>query len=379
MTEAARRLGIDPVEIRLRNVPSKGEAFIPNDTPSDGDWRQAIQQASRALGWGTPLPTNYGRGISVGLKSSSTASASLAIVRLHYDGSASVLSGTSDMGQGARTVLAQIAAKELGLDIERVAIVMGDTSVVPYDSSTSASRSTVFMGNAVVKACADIKDKIGGLAAKALRVNADQVEVLPGRVLVPGKELSYLDVLKVAYGPPRGEVIGIGEERGGGYRPDHPLGGSPEFWEFMCTAAEVRVDPEVGMVEITKLALASDVGKALNPLHVEAQDEGAAVMGLGHSLMEHLILDEHGRILNLGALDYRIPTTQDVPLELHSIMIENQDGPGPYGAKGAGEGGILAIAAAVGAAINEAVGTEIRVLPLTPERIWRAIKGKRQK
>jgi CO/xanthine dehydrogenase Mo-binding subunit len=235
------------------------------------------------------------------------------------------------------------------------------------------------MGNAVVKACADIKDKIGGLAAKALRVNADQVEVLPGRVLVPGKELSYLDVLKVAYGPPRGEVIGIGEERGGGYRPDHPLGGSPEFWEFMCTAAEVRVDPEVGMVEITKLALASDVGKALNPLHVEAQDEGAAVMGLGHSLMEHLILDEHGRILNLGALDYRIPTTQDVPLELHSIMIENQDGPGPYGAKGAGEGGILAIAAAVGAAINEAVGTEIRVLPLTPERIWRAIKGKRQK
>ena len=102
-------------------------------------------------------------------------------------------------------------------------------------------------------------------------------------------------------------------------------------------------------------------------------------MGLGHSLMEHLILDEHGRILNLGALDYRIPTTQDVPLELHSILIENQDGPGPYGAKGAGEGGILAIAAAVGAAINEAVGTEMRALPLTPERIWRAIRDKRDK
>jgi CO/xanthine dehydrogenase Mo-binding subunit len=102
-------------------------------------------------------------------------------------------------------------------------------------------------------------------------------------------------------------------------------------------------------------------------------------MGLGHSLMEHLILDEHGRILNLGALDYRIPTTQDVPLELHSILIENQDGPGPYGAKGAGEGGILAIAAAVGAAINEAVGTEIRELPLTPERIWRAIRDRTKK
>ena len=194
-------------------------------------------------------------------------------------------------------------------------------------------------------------------------------------VRVPGNDLSYLDVLKAAYGPPRGEVIGIGEERGGGYRPDHPLGGSPEFWEFMCTAAEVEVDPEVGMVEITARARERR-RQGAQPAQVEAQDEGAAVMGLGHSLMEHLILDEHGRILNLGALDYRIPTTQDVPRELHSILIENEDGPGPYGAKGAGEGGILAIAAAVGAAINEAAGTEIRELPLTPERIWRAIREK---
>ena len=379
MTEAARLLGIDQDEIRLRNVPAKGEAFIPNDTPSDGDWRQAIQRAAQALDWGTPLGPNRGRGISLGLKSSSTASASLAIVRLHYDGSVSVLSGTSDMGQGARTVLSQIAARELGIELDRVAIVMGDTAVVPYDSSTSASRSTVFMGNAVIKACADVKAKLRGLAAKAFRVAEDEVEVIPGLVRIPGKEVTYLDTLKAAYGPPRGEVIGIGEERGGGYRPEHPLGGSPEFWEFMCTAAEVRVDPEVGMVEITRLVLASDIGKALNPLQVEAQDEGAAVMGLGHSLMEHLILDEQGRILNLGALDYRIPTTQDVPLELQSILIENQDGPGPYGAKGAGEGGILAIAAAVGAAINQAAGTEIRELPLTPERIWKAIRENRDK
>lgn len=378
LTEAARLLGIDPVEIRLRNVPAKGEAFIPNDTPCDGDWQQAIRRASATLDWTAPLGEHRGRGISCGLKSSSTASASLSIVRLHYDGSVSVLSATSDMGQGARTVLSQIAARELGVPIDRVAVVMGDTSVVPYDSSTSASRSTVFMGNAVLKACLDIRAKLRGLAARAFKVAEDEVEALAGVVRVPGKDLSYLDVLKAAFGPPRGEVIGIGEERGGGFRPDHPLGGSPEFWEFMCTAVEVKVDPGVGMVDVAKLVLASDIGTALNPLHVEAQDEGAAVMGLGHSLMEHLILDEHGRILNLGALDYRIPTTEDVPHELHSILIENHDGPGPYGAKGAGEGGILAIAAAVGAAINQAVGTEIRELPLTPERIWRAIRSKSQ-
>jgi CO/xanthine dehydrogenase Mo-binding subunit len=360
----------------LRNLPAKGEAFIPNDTPSDGDWATALRSAANALGWGQPLGKHRGRGISLGLKSSSTASASLAIVRLHYDGSASVMSGTSDMGQGARTVLAQIAAQELSIHPDRVAMVMGDTAVVPYDSSTSASRSTVFMGNAIVKACADVKQRLRKIAAETFHVDEKAVDVSNGRVRLSDRDLSYADLLKAGFGPPRGEVIGIGEERGGGFVPEHPLGGRPEFWEFMCTAAEVEVDPEVGMVEIVKLVLASDIGKALNPQQVEAQDEGAAVMGLGHSLMEHLLLDEHGRILNLGALDYRIPTVQDVPHQLQSILIENADGPGPYGAKGAGEGGILAIAAAVGAAINQAAGVEIRDLPLTPERIWRAIVEK---
>jgi CO/xanthine dehydrogenase Mo-binding subunit len=140
----------------------------------------------------------------------------------------------------------------------------------------------------------------------------------------------------------------------------------------MCAACEVEVDPETGEVTIHKLALVSDVGKALNPHQVEAQDEGAAVMGLGHTLMEQLVLAADGRILNLGSLDYRIPSIKDVPLEFQSVLIENGDGPGPYGSKGAGEGGTLAVAAAVGAAINQAAGVAIRDLPLTPEKIWRA-------
>jgi len=109
-------------------------------------------------------------------------------------------------------------------------------------------------------------------------------------------------------------------------------------------------------------------------MQVEAQDEGAAVMGIGHTLMEHLLLDDHGRIRNLGALDYRIPTIQDIAQHLESTFIENGDGPGPYGAKGAGEGGILAIAAAIGSAVTEATGASIRELPLTPERIWHALQ-----
>jgi CO/xanthine dehydrogenase Mo-binding subunit len=356
LNQAAATLGIDAVEIRRRNVPARGEVFNPNDTPADGDWQTALTKAATAITWDAPLSANHGRGISLGLKSSSTASRSVALVRLHFDGSASVLCGTSDMGQGARTVMMQIASQELGLPPDRIAIVMGDTSVVPFDSSTSASRSTVFMGNAVIEACDSIKRQLHQMAA-----------AIPG-----AHEMPPADLLKAHFGPPRGEVIGIGEA-GNAYEPGHPLGGRAAFWELMCAACEVEVDPETGETTIHKLVLVSDVGKALNPHQVEAQDEGAAVMGLGHTLMEQLVLGADGRILNLGSLDYRIPSIKDVPLELESLLIENADGPGPYGAKGAGEGGTLAVAAAVGAAINDAAGVTIRDLPITPERIWRAM------
>jgi CO/xanthine dehydrogenase Mo-binding subunit len=373
LNEAARILGIDAVEIRRRNLPRKGEAFIPGDTPADGDWGAALAAAERSIDWHAPLGPGRGRGISLGLKSSSTASASLAIVRLLFDGSVSVFSATSDMGQGARTVFAQIAGRELGVSPDRIVLTMGDTAVVPFDSSTSASRSTVFMGNAILRACADIRAQLRRLAARAYGVPEETVAVEPGAVKVAERELTYVEVLRDGFGPPRGELVGVGEDRGGGFRADHPLGGRPEFWEFMCSAVEVEVDAETGVVDVTRLVLASDVGKALNPRQVEAQDEGAAMMGLGHSLMEELILDERGRVRNLGALDYRLPTTMNMPRELHSVLIENEDGPGPYGAKGAGEGGILGIAAAVGAAVQQATGVQIRELPLTPERVWRAI------
>jgi CO/xanthine dehydrogenase Mo-binding subunit len=264
------------------------------------------------------------------------------------------------MGQGARTVLTQIAADELGIPPDRVAVVMGDTSVVPFDSSTSASRSTVFMGNAVLQACANVKAQLQGIARS--------------HGMAP--DLSPDELLRAYFGPPRGELIGVGET-GNDYDPNHPLGGRAAFWELMCAACEVQVDSETGEVSIERLVLVSDIGKALNPQQVEAQDEGAAIMGLGHTLMEQLVLGADGRILNLGSLDYRIPSIKDSPAAFESILVENGDGPGPYGAKGAGEGGTLAVAAAVGAAINQAAGVRIRDLPLTPEKIWRSIVAAR--
>ncbi len=338
LDEAARVLAIDPVELRLRNLAPRGYAFIAGDTPADGDWAMSLRRTAEMIGWGEPTPLGRGRGIAVGLKAGPTTGLSHATVRLLADGSAVLYSGTSDMGQGARTIFAQIVAEELGVPVDRVAVVMGDTALVPYDQQTSASRSTVIMGRAIQGACADIQSQGGAEAARL-----------------------------------QGEVVGHGEQRKEG-DPDHPLGGTSAFFEFNATAVEVAVDRETGDVTVTRHVTVSDVGKALNPTQVRGQDEGAAVMGLGHTLMERLVLDEEGRIRNLGAIDYRIPTSMDLPLRMESDVTENEDGPGPYGSKGMSEGALLCVAPAVAAAVHDAIGVRIRELPLTPERVWRAMQ-----
>jgi CO/xanthine dehydrogenase Mo-binding subunit len=160
--------------------------------------------------------------------------------------------------------------------------------------------------------------------------------------------------------------------------PEHPLGGSAAFYELNCTAIEATVDEGTGEVVLVRHATVSDVGKALNPMQVRMQDEGAAIMGLGHTLMEHYIYDDNGRLRNLGAIDYRIPTSKDLPLEMLSAIVENTDGPGPYGAKGMSEGALLCVAPAVAAAVQQATGVTIRDLPLTPQRVWQALEEARR-
>jgi len=369
----ALALGVDRLELRLRNVAHRGEAFIPFDTPADGHWEQPLRRAAELIGWGTPLPPGHGRGIALGIKSGPTTGLSYATVRLLVDGSVVVFAGTSDMGQGARTVFAQIAAQELGAPLDWVTVVMGDTSVVPYDQQTSASRSTVLMGNAVLAACREIQAKLRAMAARLHGLDEASVSVDRGVVRLPDRDLTVLEVLVPGLGRLGGELVGNGEMRKEA-EPDHPLGGSAAFFEFNCTAVEASVDEETGDVTIARYVTVSDVGKAINPLQVRMQDEGAAIQGLGHTLMEHYIFDETGRIRNLGAIDYRIPTSLDLPLEIVSEIIENEDGPGPYGSKGMSEGALLCVASAVGAAVREAIGVPIRDLPLTPERVWRALQ-----
>jgi len=373
MDAAARELGIDPVAIRLQNLAGPGEDIVPGDKPADGDWRQSVRIAAEQLGWGEPLAPGHGRGVAVGLKASATAGASYCILRLLQDGSVSLIAGTSDMGQGARTILTQLVSENLGVPMERVTLVMGDTAVVPFDYSTSASRSTVFMGSAVVDACHKAIADLRRMLAEQREVPLDDVSFTPGEISVSGEVLSLPEAMDDLFGTVPGEIIVSGAQRGEGVA-GHPLGGPASFYEFSCTASEVAVDFETGDIELVKHITVADVGRAINPQHVEMQDEGAAVMGLGHTLMEHLMLDRRGRIRNLGALDYRIPTFKDIPTSMTSVLVENGDGPGPGGAKGSGEGGLLATSPAIAAAVSQATGVVIRDLPLTPERVWRALQ-----
>ena len=238
LDEAARALDIDRLEFRLRNLARKGEAFIPWDTPADGDWQQTVRRAGELIGWGTPRQPGHGRGIAIGIKSGPTTGLSYSTVRLLGDGSVIVLAGTSDMGQGARTVFAQIAAQELGASLDRVTVVMGDTAIVPYDAQTSASRSTVLMGNSVLKACRSIQAQLRTMAAVLNGVAEELIAVDSGVVRLPDRELPCWRSSGPALAPRWRADRERREPQGRRARASAP--GRPGFLRIQCTAIEAR-------------------------------------------------------------------------------------------------------------------------------------------
>jgi CO/xanthine dehydrogenase Mo-binding subunit len=374
MNAAGRLLKIDPLEIRLRNLPARGEVFVPGDIPADGDWREGLKQAASMVGWGNPKPSNVGRGIAIGVKNPIQASVSNAVAKLHSDGSVTVAVGTTEMGQGARTTFTQIAAEILRIRPEQIKVLMGDTAVAPFDLATAGSRSTVTMGSAVVSACKDLLTQLGAIARELGVIDGEEAAEF-ANATIRGRQgpISYGELLKQYLGPFQGEIVGRGMFRGK-KDPRHPLGGLSDFWEVVFTSAEVEVDRATGKVAVRKLVNVSEVGLAINPLQAKAQEEGGLIMGLGHTLMEELVYDESGKLLNPGPLDYRIPTAMDIPI-IETHLMENRDGPGPFGAKGIGEGPVIAVAPAIADAVYDAVGVVIKDLPLTPERVWGALNA----
>jgi CO/xanthine dehydrogenase Mo-binding subunit len=350
--ELARRAGLDPLDVRRASLCVPGDELRAGGKPLDADLVGDVEAAAAAVGWAEPKAANVGRGVSVGLLAAGAHPVSSAVVRMEADGQVVVLVGTTEVGQGARTVLAQIAAEEIGVPVEQVSVRGTDTRYTPYDRSTGASRSTTLAGLAVQRAASQVREQLEEIAGNGELEPAEMPSLIARRFGLAG-----------------GELIGRGEvaPQGTGSYAEGPV-----FWEVCVGAAEVEVDPETGSVRVRKTATIADVGKAINPQLIERQDEGGTLQGLGNALFEEMVYED-GMLLNDNLLEYRVPSFEDLPDEMTCIVVENADGPGPYGAKGCGEGSLAAVTAAVVTALADA-GVPMTELPLTPERVWRRIQ-----
>ena len=374
MDTIAATICADPLELRLRNLLERGEVLKPGATPVDADLCRGMMVVVDALDWNVPSGAKLnGTGVALGVSDSEAMPVSVALVRLLADGSVILSAGTTEVGQGARTILSQIVAQELSLPVERVTMSGTDTNSTPFDRSTGASRSTTVMGSAVKAAAEDLRRQLIDAAAENFEVNPSAVTLREGEAHSADKHLPYGKIVSAYFGMPGGELIGRGY-----MRPGAALGSTfPLFWETGMGGAEIQVDGETGEIRLEKYMTVADVGTAINPQQAEGQDEGAAVQGLGPALFEALVY-EQGQPLNANMVDYRVPRFTDLPDHFESALIENHDGPGPYGAKGVGESGIVSVAPAIGNALYRATGIRIRELPLTPERVWRALKDSKR-
>ena len=366
----AEKIGMDPAELRMKNLLKKGQELRPGLKGIDANLATTLKSLVRESGWTKARKkTNAAVGMGCAITNAGATPVSVAMIRMQADGVASIAAGSTEMGQGVRTTLTQIAAEELTLPMESFRMLGADTKVTPYDSSTGSSRSTTLMGTAVQKAARDLKQQFIAIGAQAMGVRASQVKVEDGALICGESRLTFKEAFERRFGKGSGgEMIGRGEA--GPEITDNKL---PVFWEVGMGAAEVALDRETGEVKLKKFISVADVGKAIHPEHCVAQEEGAAMQGIGHTFFEQLIYD-NGQLINANLVDYRVPTFADVPEEFHTALVENGDGPGPFGVRGMAEGGILSVAPSVCNAIDRATGVRIRELPLTPERVWRALK-----
>jgi CO/xanthine dehydrogenase Mo-binding subunit len=382
----ARAIGEDPVEFRLKPALEEGEPFATGTLVRSFGIKEAIRRAAEAIEWSKPRPVQTGvqrrgKGIAAGVKAVLTPSISGAIVILNADGTANVLSSTVEMGQGSETTMGQIVAEELGLFLDQVHIVQPDTDVTPYDTITAGSRSTYHMGNAVRMAAAKIKTELREVVAAKLEADPDDLVARGGRVYVRGMEergMTVGEIFLAKFGSLGTTLAAEAVCQPAAAHMDPETGQSEkctEYWFPSATAAEVEVDTETGRVKVLQLFSVGDTGTAINPRHCEQQLLSAAVMHLGLTLFEEMVFDE-GQLINGSLLDYQVASIKDMPESARSIVVQVPHEDGPFGAKGAGETGALTVAPAIANAIGDAVGVRIRDLPITPEKVLRALAEK---
>lgn len=390
MDDIARRLEIDPLELRLRNLVQEGDLFATGDKLISVGITDCIKRAAQAVGWkhGEEQPSRIlsgkvgGKGLAVMIKTTMTPSNSSALVRLNADGSAVLLTSSVELGQGTQTSLAQIVAEELGLAADRVSVTFPDTDVTPFDQSTSSSRTVFMMGGAARQAAKQIRQQLLEIGARVLEANLDDLELTDGFLVVkgvPDKRRSISQLFQARFGATVGNMVGTYEHQTtGGLDPHTGKGKASAFFFLSACAAEVEVDTETGKISVRKIVSAVDAGKAINPRLCHLQNEGSMIMSLGSALFEEMVFD-NGQPINGTFLEYMPPSIEDHPQRFQSLLVETPHPEGPFGAKGVGEAGLGPVEPAIGNAVANALGgIRFKDLPLRPDRVLSAIRPARR-
>ena len=385
MDELAKRLNLSPLEIRKKNYLKKGDALATGRVLNYAvETQQTAEKTSAALGeLSKPrLPNEkIGRGIASGMMSYGRMvflhDTSRSYVGVELDGSVTVKCGVQDIGGGQASSLASIAAEVLGVSMKDVKVFIGDTALTPIAGTTTATRQLYMSGNATLSAATEVKNNILNKAGQMMEAHPGDLVIRDKRIHVrgvPSRFITLESAIKAcaAEGIPLYNVA----QFKGPFREliDFKTGQGQVFPDFTfgSHAAEVAVDTETGSVKLLKLIACYDVGRAINPLSVEGQLEGGALYGLGYALTEKIILDK-GITLTPSFSEYLIPTSLDAP-DVKTIIVESGGGAGPFGAKGIGEPACVSVAPAIANAVCNAIGTRIFDLPLSPEKILRALK-----
>ncbi|MFH2044364.1 MAG: xanthine dehydrogenase family protein molybdopterin-binding subunit [Pseudomonadota bacterium] len=393
----ARELGMDPVQLRLKNAVTTGYRTGTGMDITSCGFTEAIEKAAMCIGWKdkrgklNKLDKGVGMGSGGSLSGGSRAAnitpanyTAAAMIKLHTEGFATLYSGAQDIGQGSDTVMAMMAAEELGIDMDKIRIVSGDTDICPYSAGSASQRITFHSGMATKRAAVDAKDRLFEAVAKRLEARIDDLEAGDNRIYIkgsPDKGMTFREAIWASQEDNKGkEVVGYGiwrhevdaaeikaifETGKGNYAP---------AYIFSAGTAEVKVDRETGQVDVENFCFAMDVGKPVNPVMVEGQLEGGLHMGIGYSLFEDLNM-ENGLILNPSFLGYHMPTAFEMP-QTDIIVVETDEPNAPFGAKACGEGSVAPVGPAIANAIFDAVGVNINSLPISAEKILKALEEK---
>ena len=385
----ARMLGLDTVQVHRSNAIGAGETTVHGWRIGSTGLQQCLDQCTQALSWHSPRPKGEGvlrrgKGVAAAMHVSGNRTignwdGSTVVIKMAEDGRVIVHSAEADMGQGAMTMLAQIVAHELGMPLSHVHVATPDTDAAAFAIGSLASRVTIVAGNAAIVAARAARDKLLALAAQLWQLAPEDLEIAEGCVRsrsTPARSMTLAALAREhiwRHGGHEVMVTGTWDAKTQMHADDLSGNIAPGY-SFAAQAVEIEVDTETGQVRVIDSFVADDCGKALNPLAVHGQSNGAAAQAIGWTLYEQLHLED-GRIANGNFADYTMPTTEALPA-LRSGIVESNDPNGPYGAKGASETAILMGAPAIANAIFDAVGVRITHLPITPEKMLAALREK---